>query len=110
MTAVPASLPAAPQTLGELLRGFPTFLRKSLPTVITSAVTAGVVGYVFNIWIMAVKYDGTNDIPKGTPATTGGNVLGGAVFWAIFSAVVFGIVPAPLLSLANHAATQLFVR
>jgi hypothetical protein len=24
--------------------------------------------------------------------------------------VVFGIVPTPLLSLANHAATQLFVR
>jgi hypothetical protein len=91
VTAVPASTSAVPQTFGDLLRGFPAFVRKSFPTVIASAVAAGVVGYVVNIWIMAVKYDGTNDVPKGTPATTGDNLIGGALFWALFSAVVFGI-------------------
>jgi hypothetical protein len=35
---------------------------------------------------------------------------GTAVGVGALSAVVFGIVPGPVLSLANHAATQLFVR
>ncbi|HEV3226758.1 MAG TPA: hypothetical protein VGZ52_07980, partial [Acidimicrobiales bacterium] len=77
VAALSTSNPETPQTFGDLLRGFPTFLRTSLPSVIASAVTAGVVGYVLNIWIMAVKYQGTNDIPKGTPVTTGDNLLGG---------------------------------
>jgi hypothetical protein len=33
-----------------------------------------------------------------------------AVGVGALSAIVFGIVPEPVLSLANHAATQLFVR
>jgi hypothetical protein len=35
---------------------------------------------------------------------------GAAVGLGVLAAVVFGIVPTPLLSLANHAATTLFVR
>jgi len=35
---------------------------------------------------------------------------GTAVSLGALSAVVFGIVPGPVLDLANHAATQLFVR
>jgi NADH-quinone oxidoreductase subunit N len=35
---------------------------------------------------------------------------GTAVAVGTLATIIFGIVPEPLLSLANHAATQLFVR
>ena len=49
-------------------------------------------------------------VPDGPVVAVPSVFTGTAVALGALSAVVFGIVPGPLLSLANHAATQLFVR
>jgi NADH-quinone oxidoreductase subunit N len=49
-------------------------------------------------------------VPDGPVVAVPSVFTGTAVALGALSAVVFGIVPTPLLSLANHAATQLFVR
>ena len=52
----------------------------------------------------------SDPVPDGPVVAVPSVFTGAAVGLGALSAVVFGIVPAPLLSLANHAATQLFVR
>ena len=52
----------------------------------------------------------SDPVPDGPVVAVPSVFTGTAVGLGALSAVVLGIVPAPLLSLANHAATQLFVR
>lgn len=86
------SATATPQTFRELFAGAPSWLKGHVPRVIVATVSAGVVGYVSNVWIMAVRYQGTADVPAGAPATASGNVLSGALFWALAGSVVTGVV------------------
>ncbi len=55
-----------------------------------------------------------SDPPAAGPAVvtvaTPGLFTGAAVAIGVITTLVFGIVPQPLLSLANHAAAHLFVR
>lgn len=89
---VPVGSVAPPKTFGELLGALPDWARRHLLRTIIAAVAAGVIGYVANVWMMAVRYQGTADVPEGAPATASGNVIGGGLFWALGSSVVFGIV------------------
>lgn len=86
------TLTIVPRTFRELFAGLPRWLKDHLPRTVVATVSAGVIGYVSNVWIMAVRYQGTGDVPPGAPATASGNVLGGALFWALASSVVFGVV------------------
>jgi NADH-quinone oxidoreductase subunit N len=48
--------------------------------------------------------------PDGPAVVRPGLFTGIAVTFGAVTTLVFGVVPGPLLSLANHAATHLFVR
>jgi len=48
--------------------------------------------------------------PDGPSVVTPGVFTGAAVAIGALATLVFGVVPAPLLNLANHAASHLFVR
>jgi len=52
----------------------------------------------------------SDPVPDGPVVAVPSVFTGTAVSLGALSAVVFGIVPGPVLDLANHAATQLFVR
>ena len=52
----------------------------------------------------------SDPVPDGPVVAVPSVFTGTAVSLGALSAVVFGILPTPLLSLAGHAATQLFVR
>ncbi|MGW6917605.1 hypothetical protein ACWGB8_27805, partial [Kitasatospora sp. NPDC054939] len=55
-----------------------------------SALIGGVFGYVSNAWLMAVRYEGTN-VPSGSPVTSDGTFVQGALFWGLCSTVIFGV-------------------
>ncbi|MGW6919418.1 hypothetical protein ACWGB8_37230, partial [Kitasatospora sp. NPDC054939] len=55
-----------------------------------SALIGGVFGYVGNAWLMAVRYEGTN-VPSGSPVTSDGTFVQGALFWGLCSTVIFGV-------------------
>jgi NADH-quinone oxidoreductase subunit N len=52
----------------------------------------------------------SDPVENGPEIVVPGVFTGTAVAVGTLATVIFGIVPQPLLSLANHAATQLFVR
>ena len=56
-------------SIGELVREFPEWLKKNVPSAVISAVVGGVFGYAVNIWLMAVRYNGWQKVPKGSPAS-----------------------------------------
>src|SRR5581483_3323611 len=58
---------------------------------VISAVVGGAIGYVINVWMMAVRYDGWQKVPSGSPATGSGNLLQGGLFWLLASSLVFAI-------------------
>ena len=95
MTAAAQPMPS-PSTgrmpdLKAIANQFPQWIKKNLPQTIISSVVAGVVGYVSNVWLMAVKYEG-NQTPKGSPVTAKGNFFQGGLFWALLSSVLMGVV------------------
>jgi NADH-quinone oxidoreductase subunit N len=52
----------------------------------------------------------SDPVPDGPEVVVPGLLTGGAVGLGLLATIVLGIVPQPLLNLANQAATQLFVR
>ncbi len=52
----------------------------------------------------------SDPVPDGPVVTVPSAFTGIAVGVGALSVVVLGVFPQPVLSLANHAATQLFVR
>ena len=71
MTASMSPSPMSP-TVGQVLRDFPQWLKKNVPSAVVSAVIGGIFGYAVNIWLMAVRYNGWQKVPKGSPATAQG--------------------------------------
>lgn len=80
-----ASSPAA------VLRAFGPWLRRNVKAAVFSALLGCAVGYVANVWLMAVEYNGYLKVPPGAPSVGEGNVINGGVFWALASTVLFGI-------------------
>jgi hypothetical protein len=90
MTAAVAQ-PAEAGTLVEFARGFPEWLKKNVPTAIVSAAISGVIGYLINAWLMAVRYEGSAT-PAGAPVTSKDNLVSGGLFWALLPMVVMSMV------------------
>jgi hypothetical protein len=80
-----------PPTFAELARQFPAWVKKNIVATIVTAVISGAVAYVINIWLMAVRYEGSAT-PSGAPATSEGNFLAGGLFWAMLPMVVCSVV------------------
>ena len=78
------------------------------PLVIVGVLSSAIAAF-FYVRIIVLMFF-SDPVPDGPVVTVPSVFTGTAVGLGALSAVVFGIVPAPLLSLANHAATQLFVR
>jgi NADH-quinone oxidoreductase subunit N len=78
------------------------------PLVIVGVVASAVAAF-FYVRIIVLMFF-SDPVPDGPVVTVPSVFTGTAVGVGALSAVVFGIVPEPMLSLANHAATQLFVR
>jgi NADH-quinone oxidoreductase subunit N len=78
------------------------------PLVIVGVLSSAIAAF-FYVRIIVLMFF-SDPVPDGPVVAVPSVFTGAAVGLGALSAVVFGIVPAPLLSLANHAATQLFVR
>jgi hypothetical protein len=81
----------APPNFAELVRQFPEWVKKNIGATVISAAVSGVVGYVVNVWLMAVRYEGSV-APKGAAATSQGNLLSGGLFWAMLPMVACSVV------------------
>lgn len=69
------------------IRGLPDWIRHNVVGLVVTAAVSGAVGYVVNVWLMAVRYEGSVT-PEGAPAVSKDNVLAGGIFWAMFPMVV----------------------
>jgi proton-translocating NADH-quinone oxidoreductase chain N len=78
------------------------------PLVIVGVVASAIAGFFYVRVIVLMFF--SEPVPDGPVVSVPSVFTGTAVGLGALSAVVFGIVPQPILSLANHAATQLFVR
>jgi NADH-quinone oxidoreductase subunit N len=72
-------------------------------------VVASAIAAFFYVRVIVLMFF-SDPVPDGPVVAVPSMFTGTAVGLGALSAVVFGIVPAPMLSLASHAATQLFVR
>jgi len=72
-------------------------------------VVASAIAAFFYVRVIVLMFF-SDPVPDGPVVAVPSVFTGTAVGVGALSAVVFGIVPGPVLSLANHAATQLFVR
>jgi NADH-quinone oxidoreductase subunit N len=78
------------------------------PLVIVGVVASAIAAF-FYVRIIVLMFF-SDPVPDGPVVAVPSVFTGTAVGIGALSAVVLGIVPEPLLSLANHAASQLFVR
>jgi hypothetical protein len=77
--------------LGEFRREMTTWYRANWRRALVVGAIGLVLGWVVNIAIMAVRYDGFR-VPRGAPATGVGNTMWGSVFWLLAPALVTGVV------------------
>jgi NADH-quinone oxidoreductase subunit N len=78
------------------------------PLVIVGVVASAIAAF-FYVRIIVLMFF-SDPVPDGPVVAVPSVFTGTAVGVGALSAVVFGIVPTPVLALAGHAATQLFVR
>jgi NADH-quinone oxidoreductase subunit N len=78
------------------------------PLVIIGVLASAIAAFFYVRVIVLMFF--SDPVPDGPVVAVPSVFTGSAVAVGALSAVVFGIVPEPVLSLANHAATQLFVR
>jgi NADH-quinone oxidoreductase subunit N len=78
------------------------------PLVIVGVLASAIAAFFYVRVIVLMFF--SDPVPDGPVVAVPSVFTGTAVGVGALSAVVFGIVPEPILSLANHAATQLFVR
>jgi len=79
-----------------------------LPLVIVGVVASAIAAFFYVRVIVLMFF--SDPVPDGPQVVVPSVFTGLAVGVGALSAVVFGIVPQPVLSLASHAANQLFVR
>jgi NADH-quinone oxidoreductase subunit N len=80
----------------------------ALPLVIVGVVSSAIAAF-FYVRIIVLMFF-SDPVPDGPEVVMPNVFTGTAVALGTVATVVLGIVPEPMLSLANHAATQLFVR
>jgi len=80
----------------------------AMPLVIVGVVASAIAAF-FYVRIIVLMFF-SDPVPDGPVVAVPSVFTGAAVGLGALSAVVLGVAPEPLLSLANHAATQLFVR
>ncbi len=79
----------------------------ALPLVIVGVIASAIAAF-FYVRIIVLMFF-SDPVPDGPAVITPGLFTGVAVGLGVLTTLVFGIVPGPLLSLANHAAAHLFV-
>jgi proton-translocating NADH-quinone oxidoreductase chain N len=79
-----------------------------LALVVVGVVSSAIAAFFYARVIVLMFF--SDPVPDGPVVAVPSVFTGLAVGVGALSAIVFGIVPEPVLSLANHAATQLFVR
>ncbi len=75
----------------ELARAIPRWISRNLGAVVAGLAISSVVGYVLNVWLMAVRYEGSRT-PKGAPVTSSGNLVSGGLFWLLATSVITGAI------------------
>ncbi len=80
----------------------------ALPLVIVGVLSSAVAAFFYVRVIVLMFF--SDPAPDGPAVVTPGLFTGTAVAIGAVTTLVFGVVPGPLLSLANHAANHLFVR
>jgi proton-translocating NADH-quinone oxidoreductase chain N len=80
----------------------------ALPLVIVGVLSSAIAAFFYVRVIVLMFF--SDPAPDGPAVVAPGLFTGTAVAVGAVTTLVFGIVPGPLLSLANHAATHLFVR
>jgi NADH-quinone oxidoreductase subunit N len=78
------------------------------PLVIVGVLASAVAAFFYVRVIVLMFF--SDPVPDGPEVVVPGVFTGTAVAVGVVATVVLGIVPQPVLSLANHAANQLFVR
>jgi proton-translocating NADH-quinone oxidoreductase chain N len=78
------------------------------PLVIIGVVSSAIAAFFYVRVIVLMFF--SDPVEDGPEVVVPNVFTGTAVAVGTLATVIFGIVPEPLLSLANHAATQLFVR
>ena len=79
-----------------------------MPLVIIGVVSSAIAAFFYVRVIVLMFF--SEPVPDGPEVIRPGLFTGIAVGLGTVATVFLGIVPEPVLSLANHAATQLFVR
>ena len=80
----------------------------ALPLVIVGVLSSAIAAFFYVRVIVLMFF--SEPAPDGPAVVRPGLFTGIAVAFGAVTTLVFGVVPEPLLSLANHAATHLFVR
>jgi NADH-quinone oxidoreductase subunit N len=80
----------------------------ALPLVIVGVLASAIAAF-FYVRVIVVMFF-SEPAPDGPAVIRPGLFTGAAVAFGAVTTLVFGIVPGPLLNLANHAASHLFVR
>jgi len=80
----------------------------ALPLVIVGVLSSAIAAFFYVRVIVLMFF--SDPAPDGPAVVTPGLLTGSAVGIGALTTLVFGVVPGPLLSLASHAATHLFVR
>jgi proton-translocating NADH-quinone oxidoreductase chain N len=78
------------------------------PLVIVGVVSSAIAAFFYVRVIVLMFF--SDPVPDGPEIVVPSVFTGTAVAVGVLATVILGIVPEPVLSLANHAATQLFVR
>jgi NADH-quinone oxidoreductase subunit N len=78
------------------------------PLVIVGVVSSAVAAFFYVRVIVLMFF--SDPAPDGPRVVTPGAFTGAAVAIGAVTTLVFGVLPGPLLNLANHAANHLFVR
>jgi NADH-quinone oxidoreductase subunit N len=78
------------------------------PLVIVGVLASAIAAF-FYVRIIVLMFF-SDPVPEGPEVVVPSLFTGTAVGLGVLATIVLGIVPQPLLNLANHAATQLFVR
>ncbi len=80
----------------------------ALPLVIVGVLSSAIAAFFYVRVIVLMFF--SDPAPDGPSVVTPGLFTGAAVAIGAVTTLVFGVVPGPLLSLANHAANHLFAR
>lgn len=81
---------SVPKSFGQLFGAVLHWIGSNFWRSITSAIFAGIVGYVANVLLMLLYYDGYVKTGSG-PATGQGNLINGSLIWAFGSTTFFAL-------------------